>query len=127
MSKSNALEQKSYAVEEKHRGEWIPLESRGPKGEKMGQKVVKITEEEAETMNIDSDKVGIRYVLKEGKKDGGGGSGGTQTEKPLDKMTKTELEEKAKSLGVEFTEEHTNDKKRAEFLQSVIDANIKQD
>lgn len=126
MSKSNALEQKAYAVEEKHRGEWIPLESKGPKGEKLGQKVVKITDEEAETMNIDSEKTRIRYVFK-GKKDDGGGSDGNQTEKPLDKMTKTELEEKAKSLGVEFTEDHTNNEKRAAYLQSVIDANVNQE
>ena len=68
MSKSEAFPQKRYVVEEKHRGEWIPLEGKGPKGEKTGKKIVKITEEEAEIMNIDAEKNKIRYVL-EGKKD----------------------------------------------------------
>lgn len=118
MSKSNALEQKEHSVFEKHRGEWIPLESKGPKGEKLGQKVVKITEEEAETMNIDSEKVGLKYVLKGDSADGGSG------DKPINKMNKTELEAKAAELGVEFTEEHSNNEKRAAFLQGIVDANV---
>lgn len=118
MSKSEAFPQKRYVVEEKHRGEWIPLEGKGPKGEKTGKKIVKITEEEAEIMNIDAEKNKIRYVL-EGKKDD---SKKDDTEKPLDKMTKPELEAKAKELEVEFTDEHTNNEKRVAFLQSVIDS-----
>lgn len=119
MSKSEIIPQHRYKVEEKHRGDWVPLEAKDAKGKKIGQKVVKITEEEAEIMNIDADKTRIRYVRedkKDVKKDDGGG------EKPLDKMSKPELEAKAKELGVEFTDEHTNNEKRAAFLQSVIDA-----
>ena len=104
------MEQKKYLVEEKHRGEWKPLDAKDEKGKNLGQKSVKITDEEAEIMNIDSDKTDIRYVLD------------TKTdEKPLDKMTKGELEAKASELNVEFTDEHTNNDKRIAFLQSVIE------
>lgn len=106
------MEQKKYNLEEKHRGDWVPLEAKDEKGNKLGQKSVKITEEEAETMNIDSDKTNIRYVLAEEKE---------EDEKPIDKMSKGELLAKAKELGVEFTEDHNNNEKRADFLKSVIE------
>lgn len=110
------MKQHEYGVEEFHRGEWIPLKAIDKKGEKTGdQKVVKITEEEAETMNIDSKKVGIRYVKKGESGDG---------VKSIDKMNKGELEAKAEELGVEFTEEHTNNEKRAAFLQGIVDAKV---
>jgi hypothetical protein len=65
------MEQLKYNVEEYHRNEWIPLEGKDVNGKKTGQKVVKITEEEAEIMNIDANKQKIRYVLdtKKAKKD----------------------------------------------------------
>lgn len=59
------MKQLKYKVEELHRGEWIPLISKDEKGKSIGQKHVVITEEEAEIMNIDSEKQKIRYVLEE--------------------------------------------------------------
>lgn len=106
------MKQLEYNVEELHRGEWIPLEVRDEKGKKKGQKVVKITEEEAKTMNIDSKKVGVRYVLKEDDKD----------EKDVMKMNKGEQEAKAKELGVEFGDEHTNQATRGAFLKETIES-----
>lgn len=52
---------KVYAVEEKHRGKWQPLMAEDDK-----PKMVSITEETADAMNIDQDSQGIRYVEKKG-------------------------------------------------------------
>ena len=62
------MEQKKYLLEDKYRNDWVPLMSTDKNGKKTAdQKYVKITEEEAEIMNIDSDKTGIRYILDESK------------------------------------------------------------
>lgn len=116
MSKSKGIPVFVYNVEEKHRGDWQPLISTDKDGEKAGQKTVKITEETAETMNIDAEKVGIRYVKASDSKDD------SNLEKDIMKMSKAEQEEKAKELGVEFTEEHSNKEKRGEFLKAAIEA-----
>lgn len=109
------MEQKKYQVEEYHRNEWIPLESTNQKGEKIGAKVVCITDEQAEIMNIDSNKTRIRYVLEDIKSS-------VFDVKELYKMSKGDQESKALELGVEFTEEHSNQEKRADFLKSVIES-----
>lgn len=115
------MEQKKYKVEEYHRGEWIPLEGKDEKGEKTGQKIVKITEETAEIMNIDSQKTRIRYVLDQNSKK----SNPYVLDGPdFYKMSKAEQEEVAQGFGVSFTEEHTNQTKRADFLKSVLENGI---
>ena len=113
------MESNRYKVEELHRGEWIPLEGKDENGKKTGQKVIKISDETAETMNIDSAKTRIRYVLEGEKKSE------DFDVKDLYKMSKPEQEAKAKELGVEFSEEHTNQGKRADFLKSILEAEVK--
>ena len=53
---------KVFNVEELHRGDWQPLMLKESSGGKI-QKTVKITEHEAERMNVYSDDYKIRYVL----------------------------------------------------------------
>lgn len=55
------MKQYKYLREEFHRGKWQPLivEKKG----KEIQAYAKITEEEAEIMNRNSDAYGVRYVL----------------------------------------------------------------
>ncbi len=112
------MENKKYKVEEFHRGEWIALEGKDEKGKKIGQKVIKTTEYIAEVMNIDCDKTKIRYVLFEELKSEG------YDVRDLYKMSKIEQETKAKELGVEFSEEHSNQAKRADFLKSILETEI---
>jgi hypothetical protein len=52
---------KVFNVEELHRGEWQPLMVKDKTGKKV-QKSVKITEEQAERMNVYSDDYRIRYI-----------------------------------------------------------------
>jgi len=113
------MEQLKFKVEEYHRGEWLPLEGKNEKGEKTGTKIVKTTQEIADVMNIDSAKTKIRYVLLEEKSEKG------FEIKDLYKMNKSEQEEKAAELGVEFTQDHSNQSKRADFLKSVIESETK--
>lgn len=120
MSKSKGIPAFVYNVEEKHRGDWKPLISTDKDGKKAGQKTVKITEETAETMNIDAEKVGIRYVKASDSKDDS--KDDSNVEKDVMKMSKPEQEAKAQELGVEFTDEHTNQEKRGEYLKAAIEA-----
>jgi alpha-L-fucosidase len=112
------MEQKKYKVEEFHRGEWIALEGKDQKGKKTGQRIVKITEDTAEVMNMDSAKTKERYVLLEESENI------VFDVKDLYKMSKPEQEAKAKELGVEFDEEHSNQEKRANFLKSILEAEV---
>lgn len=58
MAKKKALEEKSYGVQEFYRGKWQPIQVKvgeTAKGEaKWADKVVKITEKQAEELNRDS-------------------------------------------------------------------------
>lgn len=63
------MKQQAYKVEELHRGKWVPLISKDEKGKDIGQKTVKITEDEAAIMNIDADKQKIKYVLVEAEEE----------------------------------------------------------
>lgn len=64
MGNKLAKNYKIYAVEEKHRGKWQPLIADDDK-----PKTVPLTEETAESMNIDKDTLGIRYVLAKSSKE----------------------------------------------------------
>lgn len=101
-------------MEEYHRGEWIPLQSTDEKGQKLGQKIVKISDETAETLNLDAKLTKIRYVLSDGGK--------KSDKKDPFRGSKQEQEEMAKELGVEFSDEHSNQEKRAAFLKTVSES-----
>jgi hypothetical protein len=59
-------QQFKFLVEEYHRGEWNPLMVKNKIGEKV-QKQVKITDDEAESMNKYSKEYGLRYVKQDVK------------------------------------------------------------
>lgn len=64
MSKNDPNKEFTYGVEEKHRGEWQELLL----GKGKPQKIVRITERQAEIMNAQSAYSNLRYV-KKAKKD----------------------------------------------------------
>lgn len=64
MSKNDPNKEFTYGVEEKHRGEWQELLL----GKGKPQKIVRITERQAEIMNAQSDYTKLRYVKKEESK-----------------------------------------------------------
>lgn len=59
--------QKTYLKEEFHRGKWIPLMIDNLNTGKEQQAKVRITEDEANEMNLYANDYKIRYVLAEGK------------------------------------------------------------
>ena len=61
MSKNDPNKEFTYGVEEKHRGEWQELLL----GKGKPQKIVRITERQAEIMNAQSAYSNLRYVKKE--------------------------------------------------------------
>ncbi len=81
------MKQLKYRVEELHRGDWQPLEAKDEKGNKLGQRTVFITEEEAATMNIDANAQRIKYVLD----DKPNATGGTETPMAKAKRLKAEI------------------------------------
>jgi len=61
------MKQKRFKVEELYKNEWQPCIVKH-KGEKM-QRVVKITQEEADANNIYKVEYGLRYILDDSKKE----------------------------------------------------------
>lgn len=60
------LNNQTFNVEEKHRGEWIPFIVKNKDGEKV-QKQVKITENQAERLNVYKEDYKFQYILAEKK------------------------------------------------------------
>lgn len=55
------MKEYKYLKEEYHRGEWQPLMIKDIKGNKI-QAFAKITEDQAETLNINKESYNVRYV-----------------------------------------------------------------
>lgn len=51
-----------FKIEEFHRGEWQPFMIRNEKGEKV-QKTCKITQEQADRLNVYQDDYRLRYLI----------------------------------------------------------------
>lgn len=86
-NRENQVKEESYVMEEKFRGDWIPL------------KGVKATEEQIAELNRDSFRTNIRYVkgtfAKKGEK-------AAETEKPLADRSIAELKHYAGEKGIDL-------------------------
>lgn len=77
------MKEVKHLIEEFHRGEWTPLMGKDKNGKKV-QRYAKITEDEAESMNVYSKERAIRYVKEEAKTE----TNETKEEKSLEDIKK---------------------------------------